>query len=103
MEIEIFPKIRHFIWQTLSGCVSVTSNLRNRGINYDTQCARCGPEEETINHMFFECPPSLQTLALSQVLVVSGIFPMTFVFSNFDYLFWRFPNSKHEDTYPWII
>jgi len=35
-KVQCPPKLRHFLWQTLSGCVPVTENLHKRGINCDT-------------------------------------------------------------------
>ena len=46
------PKLKHFLWQLLSGCIAVTKNLKTRGIQGDTCCARCGDPEESINHVF---------------------------------------------------
>lgn len=42
------PKLRYFLWQVLSGCILVTLNLQNRGINCDTKCPSCGAEEKSI-------------------------------------------------------
>ena len=47
------PKIKHFLWQLVSGCVAVKKNLQARGIQGDICCARCGADEESINHVFF--------------------------------------------------
>lgn len=95
-------KLKHFIWQTLSGCVSITTNLNHRGINCDTQCARCGLDE-TINHVLFECPPAVQIWALSKAPSTPGIFPMTSIFANLDYHFWRIVDRNQNQTFPWII
>ena len=46
------PKIKHFLWQLVSGCIAVKNNLKSRGIQGDTVCARCGAPEESINHVF---------------------------------------------------
>ena len=46
-------KIKHFLWQLVSECISVKKNLRARGIQGDTICTRCGAHEESINHVFF--------------------------------------------------
>ncbi|XP_019101571.1 PREDICTED: uncharacterized protein LOC104789580 [Camelina sativa] len=54
------PKIQHFMWQVLSGCIPVAANLARRGIACDPGCVRCGAEEETINHAIFVCPPARQ-------------------------------------------
>ena len=51
-KIRCSPKIKHFLWQLVSGCLSVKKNLWERGIQCDSQCARCGAEEESINHVY---------------------------------------------------
>lgn len=61
---------------------------------------RCG-EEETINHVLFECPPALQTWALLNIPSAPGCFLLTSIFSNMDYLFWRLPNKSSK--FSWII
>ena len=56
-----FPlKIKHILWQLLSGCIAVLKNLKSRGIQGDICRARCGDPEESTNHVFFECPPARQ-------------------------------------------
>lgn len=57
--------------------------------------------EETINHVLFECPPVLQTWAISQIPSAPGIFPLTSIFANIDYLFWRLQRDSSELS--WII
>ena len=67
--------MKHFLLQPVSWCIVVKKNLRARGIQGDTICARCGAPEESINHVFFECPPVVQVWALSRVLSNPYIFP----------------------------
>ena len=69
------PKIKHFLWQLVSGCIAVKNNLKSRGIQGDTVCARCGAPEESINHVFFECPPVVQVWALSRIPSTQTFFP----------------------------
>jgi len=83
------PKIKHFLWQLLSGCIAVMKNLKSRGIQGDICCARCGDPEESINHVFFECPPARQVWALSKIPSPPNIFPISSFFANMDHLFWR--------------
>ncbi|KAG7582071.1 Ribonuclease H-like superfamily [Arabidopsis suecica] len=97
------PKLRHFLWQMLAGCVPVTENLRKRGINCDIGCARCGAEVETINHTIFECHPARQIWALSQIPTVPGTFPSASIYANLDHLFWRISSEFDSTSYPWII
>ncbi|XP_010456749.1 PREDICTED: uncharacterized protein LOC104738242 [Camelina sativa] len=59
-QLRCAPKIWHFLWQALSGCVATTANLRRRGMGNDMECARCGVTEETINHALFLCPLAWQ-------------------------------------------
>ena len=58
-KIRCPPKIKHFLWQLVIGCVAVKKNLQARGITGDICCARCGADEKSINHVFFECPLAL--------------------------------------------
>lgn len=58
-KVHCLPKIKHFLWQLVTGCVAVKKNLKVRGITGDICCARCRADEESINHVFFECSPAL--------------------------------------------
>ncbi|KAL9840567.1 putative reverse transcriptase zinc-binding domain-containing protein [Arabidopsis thaliana] len=102
-KVQCPPKLRHFLWQILSGCVPVTANLRKRGINCDQGCVRCGATEETINHTLFLCHLARQIWALSQIPTILGIFPSNSIFANLDHLFWRIPSGVISSSYPWII
>ena len=58
------PKMKHFLWQLVSGCIAVKKNLRAGRIQGKICCARCAAQEESINHVFFECLPAIQVWAL---------------------------------------
>jgi len=47
-KVKCPPKLREFIWQLISGCVPINSNMRKSCINCDTVCSRCGALEGTI-------------------------------------------------------
>ncbi|XP_010501946.1 PREDICTED: uncharacterized protein LOC104779285 [Camelina sativa] len=102
-KIRCPPKLRHFMWQVLLGCVAVTANLRKRGLSCDATYGPCGIGEETINHTLFECPPACQVWALSQFPTAQGVFPSESIFTNMDFLFWRFPNVQNQEYIPWIL
>ena len=55
-KIQAPPKLKHFIWQTISGQLAVTSNLAHRHMRCNNYCSRCGEDNETTNHAIFECP-----------------------------------------------
>lgn len=46
----------------------VTKHLRACGIHCDTQCSIGGVDEESINHVLFECPPSIKMCSIGGVV-----------------------------------
>ncbi|CAA7031188.1 unnamed protein product [Microthlaspi erraticum] len=102
-KIPCTQKLQHFLWQILSGCISVGARLRSRGIQTDPLCMRCGMAAETINHMVFECPPVLQVWALSPVPTAISRFPTEGLFTNVAHLFWNLPDDDRMRMYPWLI
>ena len=102
-EVRCPPKIQHFLWQILSGCIAVLKNLKARGIQGDICCARCGKPEESINHVFFKCPPARQVWALSKIPSSPNLFPTGSVFGNMDHLFWRVNPKMDDHHFAWIL
>ncbi|XP_048608697.1 uncharacterized protein LOC106363524 [Brassica napus] len=85
----------------------ITRNLVRRNMRCDNYCPRCGEAEETVTHAIFECPPALQVWSLASTPTSPNIFPVSSIYTNMDYLFWR-KNSilepdRDRDPYPWII
>ena len=97
------PKIKHFLWQLVTWFIAVKKNLQTRGIHGDICCARCGADEESINHVFFECPPTLQVWALSKIPSNPTIFPTSSLFTNMDHLFWRVFPQMDDHQFAWIL
>lgn len=58
-KINIIPKIKNFLWKLLSGALATYTQLCSRGIRVSPICQRCCVEEETINHVLFECPHAI--------------------------------------------
>ncbi|XP_023644490.1 uncharacterized protein LOC111832411 [Capsella rubella] len=100
-------KVKHFMWQALSGCIATCSRLTDRHCGRDRSCPRCGAEEESINHLLFECPPALQVWALSNIPTIPGSFPSTSLFANMDHLLWRTKEQgiaeEFVECFPWIL
>lgn len=100
-------KIKHFLWQALSGFVASASKLKERHCGSDTVCQRCGADIETINHILFECPPAVQCWALSLVPSSPGYFPCSSIYVNFDILLQLGQNSTTQNLdftmFPWLI
>ena len=106
-KLKTSRKIKHFLWQAISGFVNAASRLCDRHCANDRSCLRCGAAEETINHILFECPPALQCWALSDIPTHPGLFPCNALFTNFDHLLWRAENlgvSKETlNVFPWLL
>ena len=106
-KLKTTKKIQHFIWQALSNCIPVCNSLANRHCGNDRTCPRCGAEEETSNHLLFECPPSIQIWALANIPRSPGLFPCSSIYSNLDHILWRARDFGIPETLlataPWII
>ena len=98
--------MKHFLWQAVSGCVATAERLMYRHLGTDRSCPRCAGPVESINHLLFECPPSLQVWALSDYPSLPGYFPSTSIYQNMNFLFWKrkevTPLGPQFDTFPWI-
>lgn len=75
-------KVKHFLWQSLSGFIASASKLKECHCGIDSTCQRCGAEQETINHILFECPPAIQCWVLSDIPSNPGLFPCSSVYVN---------------------
>ena len=73
-KIRCSPKIKHFLWQLLTGCIAVKKNLPTRGIQGDICYARCEASEESINHVLFLMSSGGSSLCILKDLFESGYF-----------------------------
>ncbi|CAA7044586.1 unnamed protein product [Microthlaspi erraticum] len=92
-KVKCTTKLQHFLWQIITGCLSVGARLCSRGMRVDPLCVRCGMGDETINHMLFECPPARQAWALSPIPTPPQFFPTGALYSNMAHLFWNLPDN----------
>eukprot|EP00253_Pinus_taeda_P024410 PITA_24410 len=53
---EAIPKVKFFTWLLLKDNVLTSENLRKRGIIGPSRCPNCCLAEETIQHLFLDCP-----------------------------------------------
>ncbi|CAA7059513.1 unnamed protein product [Microthlaspi erraticum] len=106
-KLKTVRKIKHFLWQALAGCIPVRQKLVSRHCGIDKSCPRCNTEEETINHLLFECPLAIQTWNLSNLPCEPSVFPSGGLFQKFDHLLWRIKERGAPDNsierWPWII
>ena len=88
-KLRTTKKIKHFIWQAISNCLPVCRSLSDHHCETDRAYPRCGAEEETRNHLLFECPPSVQAWSLADILHSPGLFPCNWIYSNLDHVLWH--------------
>ncbi|XP_027181659.1 uncharacterized protein LOC113780035 [Coffea eugenioides] len=53
--LNVKSKIKHFLWKCLHGLLPVNSLVFKRTHKGDPICGGCGEQEESIEHMFFQC------------------------------------------------
>jgi len=49
------PKIKHFCWRLLRGCLPTRSNFQSRGVHCQSTCVVCNCDLEDEMHMFMHC------------------------------------------------
>ncbi|KAG7586018.1 Ribonuclease H domain [Arabidopsis thaliana x Arabidopsis arenosa] len=57
-KMKTAPKLQHFLWRMLSKALATKVELARRGVATDMICKRCQREEETTDHLFFDCDHS---------------------------------------------
>lgn len=79
----------------------------NRGLKVDARCQVCGFEEESINHVIFNCSLARQTWALSDYPAPARGMEEGTVFSNIFHLLKNVSNplwpANLRKSFPWII
>ena len=78
-------------------------NLQARGMKGDICSIRCRAEENSINHVFFECPHARQAWALSKIPFNPVYFPTNSLFTNMNHLFWRVLRKMEDHHFAWIL
>ncbi|XP_018465244.1 putative ribonuclease H protein At1g65750 [Raphanus sativus] len=66
-KLPIIPKLKHFLWRILTLALGTNTRLNTGGMSLDCLCSRCSDAPETVNHLFFLCPISVQTWRSNQV------------------------------------
>ncbi|KAM6542489.1 hypothetical protein CsatB_006936 [Cannabis sativa] len=54
-KLEVPPKVQHFLWRVLVGCLPTKVQLSTKKINVDLYCPFCNSAVETISHVLLEC------------------------------------------------
>ncbi|XP_060966242.1 uncharacterized protein LOC133034831 [Cannabis sativa] len=54
-KLEVPPKVQHFLWRVLVGCLPTKVQLSTKKVNVDLYCPFCNLAVETISHILLEC------------------------------------------------
>ncbi|XP_013594530.1 PREDICTED: uncharacterized protein LOC106302609 [Brassica oleracea var. oleracea] len=96
-KVETVPKIKIFMWKSLSNALSVNDGLLARGLKIDPRCQRCGMDGESINHVLFTCHAARRVWAESNFPFPRRIFENRTLFENFYYLLFPTNGSRVPD------
>lgn len=72
--VDVPPKLKHFWWRSLHNGLPVADNLKKRGLRVDAICQLCGEEDETVNHLLFQCKLTKEIWDLTPISTPSGEF-----------------------------
>ena len=101
------PKIKHFIWRSLTVALAVKERLQTRGIPIDATCLGCDAASESICHLLFHCDKARQTWELSNVPLPPARFSRNSVFLNMFHLISVMNNNRLEQkirqAIPWLL
>ncbi|CAN1217475.1 Putative ribonuclease H protein At1g65750 [Linum perenne] len=50
------PKMKHLLWHFLRGIIPTRAALNQRGMDMTMACGCCNGGEESLEHLFFQCP-----------------------------------------------
>ncbi|KAA3464775.1 reverse transcriptase [Gossypium australe] len=78
---EIPTKIKIFIWKISWNYIANKVNMNIRRLVNNSLCPRCGDGEETLNHLFCECPVSIEVWRVLSDLDLTG-------FTNVEFSDW---------------
>ncbi|GER40111.1 Ypt/Rab-GAP domain of gyp1p superfamily protein [Striga asiatica] len=54
-KLQIKPKLRNFLWRCLHNWIGTSSALRRKKLDINGNCCWCDEEEETLEHLMFQC------------------------------------------------
>ncbi|XP_030483833.2 uncharacterized protein LOC115700431 [Cannabis sativa] len=55
-KIKAPPKVLHFVWKALSGCLPTRTQLSSKHVPVELHCVLCSHAEESIFHVLVQCP-----------------------------------------------
>uniref|UniRef100_A0A803NGT2 Reverse transcriptase domain-containing protein n=1 Tax=Cannabis sativa TaxID=3483 RepID=A0A803NGT2_CANSA len=71
-QIKVPPKVLHFGWRAISGCLPTTTQLQTKHVNVPILCKFCNSERETIAHVLIDCNFARSCWNRSAISCISG-------------------------------
>ncbi|KAA3454404.1 reverse transcriptase [Gossypium australe] len=71
--LDIPTKVKIFIWKVAWNYLATKVNMMARRLATNSMCPRCGGGEETMNHLFRDCPVSTEIWMILSYLDVAAI------------------------------
>lgn len=106
-KVKTLPKIRVFLWKSLSSALPTADLLNARGMKVDNRCQTCGDESDSINHLLFECCFARRVWAESSIPHRKDGFDEGSVFTNMHYLLnlkeITYLTEEDRRVWPWIL
>lgn len=105
---KTIPKIQNFMWRCLSNCLAVSANMFQKRLTPEKQCPRCGLNDETVNHVLFECPFARVVWAESPLAYLFLSSPTGWIYVNFARGLLPNEDRDEEDKerrniFPWLV
>jgi hypothetical protein len=58
--LKVPPKIKNLVWHICRDVVPTRRRLQDKGVQCPMSCVSCNGPEEDLNHLFFNCPFSVE-------------------------------------------
>lgn len=72
--LKIPPKVKHFLWRAVNGCLPTKDNLRCKRVDVDLYCPTCQNEAESTLHALVTCSYAENCWSMSGLTSVDGTF-----------------------------
>ncbi|XP_013623801.1 PREDICTED: uncharacterized protein LOC106329670 [Brassica oleracea var. oleracea] len=106
-KLQTVPKIKVFIWKSISDALPTADLITKRGMKIDKRCQTCGAEVESINHLLFYCSFARLVWANSNIPHPRGGYDPDSVYANFNSLLALNDNRRvdavRKRKWPWIL
>lgn len=92
-QLKIKSKLNHFMWRRVHDWLVTREALKEKGMEVDNKCRRCGLATETREHLLFHCPKSILIWKLAP-LNWDGMQGLSSSFEDW----WKSPSLTQKDT-----